>query len=265
MEGVYTLFTLAPPSASRIRQLQTMVDDISVFHETIGSQKRGPYVPLNEAFWACSQTFNAKAQASAFDFRRIWLFTNDDNPNGHSSLEQNRIVQAARDCSEAGIEISLWHMNRINATGQQQSFEPQKFYVKLLVAEGEEEDADSIDYRMKGAGYDGFDAMMASVRRKEHKKRSMGSLLFHLGDPSSSSSSSSTQGIGVRLFKMIAPTKLPTYKWLYARTNEPLKVRKMKCGTKAFQIEFYYIIDAVRSYRPLLPKSSHHDLSGSLC
>jgi ATP-dependent DNA helicase 2 subunit 1 len=219
MDGVYTLFSASPPSAARIRQLQAMVDDIGIFHATIGSQKKGPYCPLNEAFWACSQAFNAKAQASAFDFRRIWLFTNDDNPNGHSASEQARIIQAARDCAESGIEVSLWHMNRTDAhSGRSVDFDPQKFYTKLLVAEGDEEEADSIDYRMKGAGYDGFDAMMASVRRKEHKKRSMGSLIFHLGDPATA------KGVGVKLFKLVNPMKKPTHTWLYSRTNEPLKV-----------------------------------------
>lgn len=47
------------------------------------------------------------------DFKRLWLFTNDDNPNSHSIMEQKAIVTVARkrDCSQAGIELSRWHLH----------------------------------------------------------------------------------------------------------------------------------------------------------
>jgi hypothetical protein len=211
-----------------------MLDDISIFQKKIGSAPSttagaASYCPLNEAFWACSGAFSVKSQShKQNDFRRIWLFTNDDNPNGNDAAAQARIVQASRDCSESGIELSLWHMNRTD-----RAFDPQRFYVKLLTAgrSSEEEEGDGIaDYienRMQGAGYDGFDMMMANVRRKEHRKRKLGSLMFKLGggDVKAEGSEAATEvQIALQMYKTVSITTRPTYAWLFRGTNEPLKV-----------------------------------------
>ena len=220
------------PSASRIRELQKeIVDDISVFHKKIGSAPSSTgdsssYCPLNEAFWACSGAFSAKSQShKQNDYRRIWLFTNDDNPNGNNSKDQERIIQASRDCSESGIELSLWHMNRA-----QTPFRPETFYTKLLTV-GSVEDSgsadgieDYIENRMKGAGYDGFDMMMANVRRKEHKKRTLGHVMLTLGGGEDGESEAAEVQIALQMYKTVSITARPKYSWFFMGTNEPLKV-----------------------------------------
>ena len=37
-------------------------------------------------------------------------------------------LQSCKDCWQAGIELSLWHMNRVGRG----DFQPAKFYLKLL-------------------------------------------------------------------------------------------------------------------------------------
>ena len=199
------------------------MDDIDRFHQLIGSAPsispsgKPQYCPLNEAFWACSGAFSIKSQShKQNDFRRIWLFTNDDNPNGFDSDLQSKAVQAARDCAESRIELSLWHMNKAK-----KNFLPDKFYTKLLAIG--DDDASTIDLRMKGAGYDGFDTMMASVRRKEHKKRRMGSLMLTLGQGQGEGSTATVE-IALQMYKTINISKRPTHTWLYKRSHEPLKV-----------------------------------------
>ncbi len=211
--GVHSLFPLAPASAQRIRQLKSMVEDDGEFRKVVGSQNPAAQgCPLKQALWTCSQSFGTK-DFKQTDFKRIWIFTNDDNPNKHSAVEQNATVTVARDCSQAGIEISLWHLNKQNHV-----FDPKAFYMKLLVASSDDVDSDtSIDGRMLGAGFEGFDTLMASVRRKEYKKRRLGSTLFSLGEDMN-------QHMGVQLYRMLAVAKKPLHTWLYARTNEPLKV-----------------------------------------
>ena len=225
-QGVYSLFSLDTPSASRIRELQEgIVDDIRVFHRNIGSSPSSSsgsrtYCPLNEAFWACSGAFSAKSQShKQNDYRRIWLFTNDDNPNGHSSADQDRIIQASRDCSESGIELSLWHMNRAD-----RPFQPERFYTKLLTVGDDDNDEgqDYIEDKMKGAGYEGFDMMMANVRRKQHRKRTLGHLMFTLGG--GQGEGTAEVQIALQIYKMVGITLRPTYTWLFSGTNEPLKV-----------------------------------------
>lgn len=227
-DHVYTLFSLAPPNAQRIRQLKDLIDNFESFVELIGSQPpEKKAVPLKQALWTCSQSFATK-DLKRNDLKRIWLFTNDDNPNGAFPVEQNAIVTVARDCAQAGIEISLWHMNRPDHI-----FDPTVFFTKLLVAttvDAAESSEGSIDHRMLGGGFDGFDTMMASVRRKEYRKRRLSSMLFSFGPTSATSTDTSVfdagskvNQVGVQIFKMIQVAKKPLHQWLYARSNEPLK------------------------------------------
>lgn len=210
------------------------MDDISIFHNKIGSAPSSTtdvptYCPLNEAFWACSGAFSVKSQShKQNDFRRIWLFTNDDSPNANMSVDQDHIIQASRDCSESGIELSLWHMNRAN-----KPFDPSKFYTKLLTVgssndntEGGDDAEDYIDSRMRGAGYDGFDMMMANVRRREHRKRKLGSHMMTLGREYGKDAvgAAAEVQIALQMYKTVSITKRPGHTWLFSGTNEPLKV-----------------------------------------
>lgn len=162
------------------------------------------------------------------DFRRIWLFTNDDGPNANMSVDQDHIIQASRDCSESGIELSLWHMNRAN-----KPFDPSKFYTKLLTVESNNDNTeggcdaeDYIDSRMRGAGYDGFDMMMANVRRREHRKRKLGSHMMTLGREYGKDAvgAAAEVQIALQMYKTVSITKRPGHTWLFSGTNEPLKV-----------------------------------------
>jgi len=196
MDGVYTLCPLAPPSAEMIRKVKYLVNnDISVFDGMIGSQgieKRS--CPLKQALWACSQMFSTK-DLKKIDFKRVWIFTNDDNPNVAYPIEQKATVTVAKDCAEAGIEISLWHLNSLTRI-----FNPKIFYESLLLAattltpeekesqattlgEEGEEALTALDNRMVGAGCDGFDALITAVKRKEYRKRRLCRFYFSFGFP----------------------------------------------------------------------------------
>jgi ATP-dependent DNA helicase 2 subunit 1 len=215
-EGVFTLLPLAPPSAARIRQLQTFIKDMDEFHRSIGFQSvEKKSCPLKQALWTCSQAFANDLKKT--DFKRIWLFTNDDSPNESFPVEQRATVTVARDCSQAGVEISLWHLNR-----GLKPFDPKAYYFQLLVAtssDGDDDVESAIDARMLGAGFDGFDSLLASVRRKAYRKRRLGSTLFSLD----ALETGLGQHMGVQLFNAVQVAKRPLHSWLFARSNEPLK------------------------------------------
>jgi ATP-dependent DNA helicase 2 subunit 1 len=237
-EGLYCLLPLAPPSAERIRKLKGFIEDIHEFDRLIGSQLlTKKFTPLKQAFWFCSQSFATKDMKRS-DFKRIWLFTNDDNPNSHSIMEQKAIVTVARDCFQAGIEISLWHLNPKNDL-----FNPRIFYFQILVADSTNQTGDddemesSIDNRMLGGGYDGFDSLMASIRRKEFRKRRLGSTTMSLIASGTISGNSSNVGremeigdqrnlpqhIAIHIYKTVQIVKKPPHSWLNAVNNELLK------------------------------------------
>lgn len=112
----------------------------------------------------------------------------------------------ARDCAETGIELSLWHL----PPSRSDEFNPDLFYVEVLLGEKEyknwkairgdgsntnaslsqsyadsftEEDSEemlSLRDRIQASGYDGFDAKEYRMRRKEHKKRRLGTVTLNL-------------------------------------------------------------------------------------
>jgi ATP-dependent DNA helicase 2 subunit 1 len=243
-DGLYNLISLGPPSAEGIRKLKAIIENVKEFENGIGSQPiTKKFCPLKQALWFCSQSFATKDKKKA-EYKRIWLFTNDDNPNSHSIMEQKAIVTVARDCAQAGIEISLWHLNPKNDI-----FNPRVFYFQLLVdptGSGNTDDDDlesSIDNRMLSGGFDGFDALMASVRRKEYRKRRLGSTLMALakipdppaageepmvvegaeGEEAAAPVFPSQLHMAIHIYKTVQIVKKPAHTWLYAGNNEPLK------------------------------------------
>ena len=78
--------------------------------------------------------------------------------------------------------------------------------------------------------------MMANVRRKEHRKRKLGSLMFKLGggDVKAEGSEAATEvQIALQMYKTVSITTRPTYAWLFRGTNEPLKVPpRRQCRTE---------------------------------
>lgn len=226
-ENVFTMFELGPPSAERIRKLKGMIENIRIFEKSIGSQDLNESstlpCPLKQALWACSTAFSGK-DIKTTDSKRIWLFTNDDNPNSHSSVDQKAIVTVARDLAQNQIEISLFHLNKAN-----QLFNPKTFYTQILVAESETQDDEddsgnfdsAIDHRMMDGGYDGFDSLIATVRKKEFRKRRLGHTCFSLVYPLQNETP--RQHMAVHIYKMIQLMKKPYHTWLDGATSEPLK------------------------------------------
>ena len=103
----------------------------------------------------------------------------------------------------------------------QKPFRPETFYTKLLTV-GSVEDSgsadgieDYIENRMKGAGYDGFDMMMANVRRKEHKKRTLGHVMLTLGGGEDGESEAAEVQIALQMYKTVSITARPKYSWFY--------------------------------------------------
>ena len=135
------------------------MDNLEELQSTIGSQEdyapvstKAPCVPLKDALWQCSNEFNKKGNTfKDLDFKRVWLFSNDDNPNCKYPQEQLQIIQVAKDAAETGIEVSLWHMNKVlcDKDGNKTGFSPFNidiFYNKILVVD----DDDELLYRTRG-------------------------------------------------------------------------------------------------------------------
>lgn len=215
-----------------------MIDDPASMRKTFKSQPPSNLLcPLKEALWLCTQSFNLKGSTiHKGDFKRVWIFTNDDNPNSHDAHERESIVQVARDGAETGVEISLWHMDRVisrpDGSGTMTvPFNISNFYSKLLLVnddDGSGQSEAAYEHRVMGAGSaGGFDELMDLAKRKEYKKRKLGSVRMYLScglTPSASVASDSEAQIAVSIYKTILPATRPNHVWLQASTSEPAKV-----------------------------------------
>ena len=60
--AIHKLFSLAPPSAERIRKVQDLVNDVDQFKQLIGFGSNEELVPLKESLWACMNEFSLRSK-----------------------------------------------------------------------------------------------------------------------------------------------------------------------------------------------------------
>ncbi|CAE7509481.1 XRCC6, partial [Symbiodinium microadriaticum] len=211
--------------------------DAASISELFTGQTGEVLCPLKEALWLCTQSFNVKGSVvHPSDFKRVWIFTNDDNPNGGDIAEQNSIVQVAKDGSETGVEISLWHMD----THEGKHFEISQFYHRLLTVDEEDGANESAyEHRVMGASGGGFDEMMDLAKRKEYKKRRLGNVRMYIAggnERESPSTPAADVQVAVGIYKTVMPAVRPTYEWLQASTNEPALKASTMIDTSTGQV-----------------------------
>jgi ATP-dependent DNA helicase 2 subunit 1 len=148
------------PDADRILRLEQLL--ATDFVQRFGHADKE--VPLGDALWTCSTIFgNCSVKVGT---KRVFLFTNNDNPNQDSPALQAQAKQRAQDLRQLGIQIELFPLNRAN-----QPFLGSKFYYNIVEA-GEEGDLDQLDGTSK------LQELLDRARAKEYKKRSQGRISF---------------------------------------------------------------------------------------
>lgn len=95
------------------------------FYEIFGDSLPSDVLcPFKSALWSCTQSFVRNVGTAACT-KRVFLFTNDDNPLRDVYDEQDRTVQVARDASDSGVDVQLFPMGL--------NFDVSKFYHRILV------------------------------------------------------------------------------------------------------------------------------------
>ena len=112
------ILDLSIPDAQRILDLEAILQ--SDFASDYGHAAKE--FPFHDALWTCSTLFSSTT--TKVGHKRIFLFTNEDNPNPSDAYIRSQNIQRAKDLSELGIELELFPMNK-----KSESFDPSKFYV----------------------------------------------------------------------------------------------------------------------------------------
>lgn len=210
--NVFVIADLAFPSARRIRDVDDLAKGEVDFESRYGWIGEDDPCPLRNGLWSCQTEFMTIKHPR--DFRRIFVFTNDDDPLKGNDDEKKKVQIVAKDAMEMSIEIQLFHMKRADSV-----FDPNKFYRSILTRDGD-------DYNEQEIGASSGEAsdLANHVRRKQFKKRTLGRMPFHLCEGVEGMKSATQISFDVKVYNMIHTAKKPGYITLEARTNKPAQI-----------------------------------------
>ncbi|XP_076351322.1 inverted repeat-binding protein isoform X1 [Tachypleus tridentatus] len=162
---IYVFQDLDQPGRERILEVEELFgDDIKTFKDKFGHSNN---FSLSDALWTCSTVFsNCKMNLS---HKRVLLFTNTDNPHAENKQLQQQAKIRAKDLFDLGIEIDILHIKKPGV-----SFDITEFYQDIEFLP-EDEQYEKLPASEK------IEELLARVRIKDHKKRSLGHLTLNLG------------------------------------------------------------------------------------
>eukprot|EP00794_Sanderia_malayensis_P005227 gene5227-5884_t len=204
---VYIYQDLDMPDADRIKNLETLMKDISEGNpaEIYGHSKS---FSMADALWACSNIFANCTYNMAS--KRVMIFTNTDDPHENNPELKRRALRKAKDLEDLGIFIDLMHMKQRGKT-----FDISKFYKDIVFFDEDEDPNILVDPSYK------FEELLARVQCKEYKKRALASIPLRLSDGLE---------LGVSVYTLCRPAVRSSYVKVDARSNEEVKtVTKYIC------------------------------------
>lgn len=239
-EGINILFSLSAPDAQLIKNLKILSqnsqekynqkckeflkDNFPLYEKknlnnnnnvnNIIANDDESAATLNEALWICHCELKNLDQK---DYnRRIFLFTDDDNPMSSACNKNKRqlSIQRAKDMLESEIVIELFPMNF------SKTFDLRKFYCEIIP---HDEHAQNNELVLTGdlAG-NKLRELTKRIRQKEIKKRTIGSCMFYL---------SKDLKVSVNFFSTVRKTLKSRSYMIDARTNKGLTtVNQVLCN-----------------------------------
>jgi len=201
LASIHVFRALEIPDATIIKDLEKYSREPLLFESTF-CPVQVPESQLSDVFSVCHHLFQGIEKLNYS--KRIFLFTNNDNPNGANKHEQARAIQKMRDLYEQDVDIELFPMQGT------ETFEVAKFYADLIAVDPEQLGALS----SKEATNERFLELTKRIRQKEFKKRTLGKTMLHL---------SPSMDIAVKIFSLVQEAKKPVSKNLDAKTNKQLK------------------------------------------
>ncbi|XP_050410983.1 X-ray repair cross-complementing protein 5 isoform X2 [Patella vulgata] len=197
-KNIYVYMNLEQPGAERILEIEDMVHGgYKKFGTKYGHNES---YSISEALWACANMFSNLPQK--VNYKRILLFTNNDDPHSSNQQLQRQARTKASDLNETGIDLELMHLQKPG-----QNFDVSKFW-KDLIYTTDDELTELPNPSEK------HDELLTRVRTKDHKKRALGRVGFSLG-----------KGINfsVGIYSLVSGCPKPYGIKLDKKTNEELK------------------------------------------
>jgi len=199
VKHVYVLHDLRLPGADEVKQLDKFLtaagnDD---FETKFGHSED---CSLADALWTCLSVFSNTKQK--LGFKRILLFTNNDNPHEDGQQLRRQAIAKVDDLRQNGIDLELMHISPPD-----KPFDLTVFYKDVLYADDDEQTT------MPDAA-EKFEELLTRVRMKNHKKRAMSRVPLSLADG---------MNMSVGVYNLVRSCTKPYPVKLYRKTNEEVK------------------------------------------
>ncbi|KAI8983902.1 hypothetical protein BDB01DRAFT_722473, partial [Pilobolus umbonatus] len=162
---IHVLFDMEEPNPDVIKAIKVLIEDTTVIKDKYGIISTD--YPYSDLFLACSEMFLNKSAKSSY--KRLFILTNDDNPNKDNALFRSAAIHRATDLVNADTEIELFGINRSDHV-----FNPSLFYSSIVPSLAGEEKPSL--YSLKG--------LQNKVSIVQTKKRREFNLPFHITEQS---------------------------------------------------------------------------------
>jgi len=220
--NIYVYQDLNTPDAKRIKDIESMIDQpfaIGSSDKVQSSQQNSqsgnsPTSALHEALWTCQHLFSLANNQTKLGYKRIFLFTNDDNPCKDNSTLRMKCIERSRDLMNSDISIDLFVLK-----SPPSSFKSDLFW-KEMIHISDDDYTGNITYDC----VEMFKDLRERIRRREFKKRGITSIPFIIGDESDPESMIQ---LNVTLYSLYSKSHKPSATNLHSDTNKPLR-----CETK---------------------------------
>ncbi|KAI9341588.1 SPOC like C-terminal domain-containing protein [Pilaira anomala] len=195
-EHVTIMHPIDIPDAPRIKEIESFIQDISLFQEKYGTTDQS--FPMSDVFYVVSDMMS-KVKNS---MRRFFLITDNDDPTEGNTEYRKASIQRAKDLGIANIEITLFGLDKPDS-----KFDKNIFY----------KDISSFDeYSTSSTGK--LDKLLDMVKTNNVKIRSEFKMPFQL-TPSVS--------IGIRGYNLIIEEKLRPAKNFTTNAEKVVEVKPL--------------------------------------
>ncbi|THD21731.1 Acylaminoacyl-peptidase (S09 family) [Fasciola hepatica] len=208
--NIYVLQELAPPNASRILELDRLLESTPAqLDQRFGSvsESRAKSFGLHEALWASQNLFTASSKSMGA--KNIFLLTDDPDPHGGRVHANRQAVIKMSDLRLANIALEVLPIKRFG-----EKFDFDLFYNDLLVAGDGESQA---SYRIDPS--DRLEDLLTRVRSREKSQRCVARFKVHLGPEQSLT-------IGVASYCLVRREPALSSIFINAKDNQPLRSRR---------------------------------------
>ncbi|KAI8373938.1 SPOC like C-terminal domain-containing protein [Choanephora cucurbitarum] len=222
-DHIYLLQPLDIPDAPRIKELDLLTEDISVFQQHYGSSDQ--LFPFSDFFTVCSEMM---ANAPKFALKRIILITDNDDPTGQNPDYRRMALQKAKDLTQVGVDHVLFGIDRSD-----HAFDSTLFYSAIMDVDDTRVKEDPL-LSTTGRLMDMFDKI-----KSFQTTRSEFSIPFHIAPQLT---------IGIKGFNMVIEKKAEQPKYFFTSGEQLKEVKAITRWRCVDTQEYLTPIDIHKSY-----------------